>query len=279
MSFMRLDEAWRELSTLDFGNQWNDGTPSAKFFSLFNSPLIPFVCVFLYWVLSKPICDAIRTTFNLEPRGNIQKLVILHSFLLAVYSGWTFIFSTQIVVERISEVGFYESICDPDKILWKNRHLSFWVAHFYISKYYEFVDTWIVLLKGKDPMFLQTFHHAGIVILMWGFVVTSNTVVLVIVCFNSLIHTMMYTYYTCSALSIEIPGKKYMTQAQIIQFMVGIGITFLAHFKEGCLTPGQSLVLFLTQLYAVALIVLFVQFYIKSYSDKKQSKGGEKKKI
>ena len=34
----------------------------------------------------------------------------------------------------------------------------------------------IVVLKGKEPMFLQTYHHAGIVILMWGFVVTNNTV-------------------------------------------------------------------------------------------------------
>ena len=39
----------------------------------------------------------------------------------------------------------------------------------------------------------------GIAISMFGFYVSSASVVLIIVCFNSFIHTIMYTYYTLAA--------------------------------------------------------------------------------
>jgi hypothetical protein len=32
---------------------------------------------------------------------------------------------------------------------------------FYISKYYEFLDTWVLVMKGKAPSFLQIYHHVG----------------------------------------------------------------------------------------------------------------------
>jgi hypothetical protein len=55
---------------------------------------------------------------------------------------------------------------------------------------YEFIDTWIVLLKGRTPIFLQTYHHAGIAIIMWGFEVTANTCGITILALNSFIHTI-----------------------------------------------------------------------------------------
>ncbi len=59
--------------------------------------------------------------------------------------------------------------------LWTDKDFGFWVSHFYISKFWEFLDTWIIILKGKKPILLQTYHHAGVVLLMWMFTVSTST--------------------------------------------------------------------------------------------------------
>lgn len=237
-----------------------------SFFSYFVSPIIPFASVLLYLLLSKPLFRGIRSTFGLDPKGSIlQNLTVVHSFILAVYSGWTCFYSIPIVLKFMGQYGFWGAMCDSNQMLWKDYNFSFWLTHFYISKYYEFIDTWIILCKGREPIFLQTFHHAGIAILLWAFVVTSNTIGLVIVCFNSFIHTLMYTYYFLAAFGYKSPLKHYLTMAQITQFILGMILTLPAHFISGCLSPAQSLVLGITQVYTIILILLFLAFYSKSY--------------
>lgn len=125
------------------------------------------------------------------------------------------------------------------------------------------------MLKGRTPIFLQTFHHAGIVILMWGFIATANSAGgVILTVFNSGIHTLMYTYYTLAAFGYSSPLKHYLTQAQMAQFGVGICLTIPMHFVKGCITPAQSLVIFVIQLYCATLMLLFYQFYVKNYTKK-----------
>ena len=35
------------------------------------------------------------------------------------------------------------------------------VRLFYFSKYYEYLDTWLVRAKGRQPIYLQKYHHIG----------------------------------------------------------------------------------------------------------------------
>lgn len=135
------------------------------------------------------------------------------------------------------------------------------------------------LLKGKTPIFLQVYHHAGVVILMWMFVVTKCTGgAMVILVLNSGIHTVMYTYYTLSAFGYQSPLKHYLTQAQLLQFLSGIAVSVPLHwpYNNMSINSAQSLSLAGIQVYALGLIYLFGQFYVKSYS--KKSDKGEKKK-
>jgi hypothetical protein len=110
--------------------------------------------------------------------------------------------------------GFYSAYCGFDG-LWHD--LGFWVNHFYLSKYWEFLDTAILILKGKKPSFLQEYHHAGMVLAMWAIVVSQEANAFWVVGLNSAIHTIMYTYYTAAALGYRWAGKSLLTQAQILQ--------------------------------------------------------------
>jgi hypothetical protein len=62
---------------------------------------------------------------------------------------------------------------------------------FYISKFYEVLDTLIILAKGKRSSMLQTYHHAGVMICMWAAVRYMSPPSVVGVFLNSGVHTLM----------------------------------------------------------------------------------------
>lgn len=64
-------------------------------------------------------------------------------------------------------------------------YMRFWYAAF--SKFYEFVDTWIILYKGGRPSTLQVFHHIGAVITMWTAVASRCPCTWVFVIFNAFV--------------------------------------------------------------------------------------------
>jgi hypothetical protein len=255
--------------------------PPDSFFSYFSHPVVPVVSVILYLLLSKFIFSAIQRVFKLEPKGFvIQSITIIHSVLLTVYSGWTWYHTWKIFLPHIYQHGFFSTFCDVENHLWVDKNVSFWMTHFYISKFYEFIDTWIIILKQRQPMFLQTYHHAGVVIAMWGLVITQCTGGSILMILNSFIHTLMYTYYTLSAFGYNSPLKHYLTSMQLIQFVFGILSTALLYFQSNCLNSAQIAALAFVQIYAVGLIYLFGQFYIESYvkKGKKTDKGKKENK-
>lgn len=100
---------------------------------------------------------------------------------------------------------------------------------FYISKYYEVVDSMILVLKGKKVSNLQSYHHAGALLAMWIAYRFQSQAVWVFVAFNSGVHTAMYTYYFCAAMKWPFPKalKRNLTTLQILQISSGCLFTNL----------------------------------------------------
>ncbi|KAF2196867.1 hypothetical protein GQ43DRAFT_435640 [Delitschia confertaspora ATCC 74209] len=104
-----------------------------------------------------------------------------------------------------------------------NEGLAFWGWFFYLSKFYEVLDTLIILAKGKRSTTLQTYHHAGAMLCMWAGMRYMSGPIWIFCQVNSGIHAMMYTYYTLSALGYRVPQwiKRTLTTLQITQFILG----------------------------------------------------------
>lgn len=104
-----------------------------------------------------------------------------------------------------------------------NEGLAFYGWIFYLSKFYEVLDTFIILAKGKLSSTLQTYHHAGAMMCMWAGMRYMSAPIWMFVFVNSGIHAMMYTYYTLTAFNIRVPMlvKRTLTSLQITQFLVG----------------------------------------------------------
>jgi hypothetical protein len=113
---------------------------------------------------------------------------------------------------------------DPSDVgrLW-NGGLAYLGWIFYLSKFYEVIDTAIILAKGKKSSTLQTYHHAGAMMCMWAGIRYMAAPIWIFALVNSAIHAMMYTYYTFTALRIRVPGviKRSLTTMQITQFVLG----------------------------------------------------------
>jgi hypothetical protein len=93
---------------------------------------------------------------------------------------------------------------DPTDLgrLW-NEGLAFYGWFFYLSKFYEVLDTAIILAKGKRSSTLQTYHHAGAMMCMWAGIRYMSPPIWMFVLVNSGIHAMMVStpYYQISWLS------------------------------------------------------------------------------
>ncbi|KAJ5581554.1 hypothetical protein N7535_000174 [Penicillium sp. DV-2018c] len=113
---------------------------------------------------------------------------------------------------------------DPTDVgrLWNNG-LAYFGWFFYLSKFYEVVDTVIILAKGKKSSTLQTYHHSGAMMCMWAGIRYMAAPIWIFCLVNSAIHAMMYTYYTLTALRIRVPNaiKRSLTTMQITQFVFG----------------------------------------------------------
>ncbi|EJP62648.1 Elongation of fatty acids protein sre1 [Beauveria bassiana] len=127
-----------------------------------------------------------------------------------------------------------------------NEGLAYYGWIFYLSKFYEVLDTFIILAKGKPSSTLQTYHHAGAMLCMWAGMRYMSAPIWIFVQFNSFIHALMYTYYTVTAFNIRVPVfiKRSLTSMQITQFLVGASLamchSFVYYFAPAAASTSTS---------------------------------------
>ncbi|KAI6839268.1 hypothetical protein KC327_g4620 [Hortaea werneckii] len=147
-------------------------------------------------------------------------------------------FNTTINIWEVKNTAIrlgYDGNPDPTDVgrLW-NEGLAFWGFIFYMSKFYEVVDTMIIIAKGKRSATLQTYHHAGAMLCMWAGIRFMSPPIWMFVFINSAIHAMMYTYFTLSALGYRVPQalKRTLTSLQIAQFLFGASYAAMHLFVQ-----------------------------------------------
>ena len=235
--------------------------------------------------------------YKIATFGLFKLFVLLHNIFLCIYSVWTFIgmlnsFSrtiSQIQLKTNSDsmlVNFVHAVCDLESGVFQqssgNKNLALFGWWFYISKFYEVVDTIIILLKGRPSSLLQSYHHAGAMMCMWSGIRYQSPPIWIFVVFNSFIHSLMYFYFTLACLKIRVPTfiKRALTSMQISQFVLGGSLAIFHAFVwysdvtgqkfSGCInTSDQALPLLINVAYLTPLTMLFAAFYIESYIKRK----------
>jgi len=204
--------------------------------------------------------------------GPIEAVIFVHNLVLAIFSLLCFINTAPIVYNLFATYGFSEGICKFHTIYDSEvSTFGYWSYLFYLSKYWEFIDTWIVIARGRRPIFLQEYHHIGAVIGMWAITITKSSAGYLFIVQNSFIHTVMYTYYAFSVIGYKFPLKNWITILQMIQFINGIGLCMIQLcLYSSCLSIADVICQIYLLGYVIYLFYLFMQFYQRTY--KKRAK-------
>jgi len=104
---------------------------------------------------------------------------------------------------------------------------------FIFSKIPELVDTVFLVLQKKEVIFLHWFHHVTVLMYCWHAYITPTATGLWFASINYSVHSIMYFYYFCSILggplrTLSRPVAPLITLVQLIQMVVGAGVTLLA---------------------------------------------------
>lgn len=151
---------------------------------------------------------------------------------------------------------------------------AIWVH--YCDKYLEFFDTYFMVLRGRmdQVSFLHVYHHFSIAWAWWAAISLfpggdSYFGALL----NSWIHVLMYAYYAMALLKMSCPWKKYLTQAQLLQFTsVVIYSIFSISMWPSEQREAKHILCIVIQVWEMmSLFALFSIFYRKSYG-KRSSK-------
>ena len=144
--------------------------------------------------------------------------------------------------------------------------LWFWSYVYYLSKYYELVDTFLQLFRGKLPphYFLHSYHHAAVIIMSWIWLEYASSLQFIAILFNTAVHVIMYWYFFLRSINRPPKWKKYVTLFQIVQFATSflcfLGTLYYAHIDgrkcNGMVTVYGQLVFNASLLYGF-LGVLF----------------------
>jgi hypothetical protein len=182
---------------------------------------------------------------------------IFHNAALTMFSLYTFVsLSKEILVQGIHG-GHAVYMSQP--------HIKTIVYWFYISKYYEYFDTFLLYWKGRKPIFLQKYHHIGAVI-CWHLGYNYDVDMFMFgSLFNSGVHTIMYFYYLMTIFKINIKRMRmYITVAQILQLTSG-SILGLVCYRPPFETVFNYRIIILFNMYIYGLLYLFFKFMLDNY--------------
>jgi hypothetical protein len=155
------------------------------------------------------------------------------------------------------------------------------ISIYFWTKPLDLLDTVFFSLRGKSShlTFLHLYHHTLVPLLGW-LALRVNPMVTFIYLFgliNSLVHTVMYSYYALASFGAKFQKylwwKRYITLLQIGQFIVyGIHVSALFIFQKNY----PRLWLYLCGIQPLIFTHLFYQFYRKTYHSNSGLKASSK---
>ena len=199
---------------------------------------------------------AYPTQYRISPAA-LYTGSILHNSALILFSAWSFVSLSKIIYREGVVIQSYYYFQNPefDRILY----------FFHLSKYYEFLDTFLLYLNGKTPIFLQKYHHIGALVCWHLFYVYKVDGIWIPTVANAFVHTVMYSYYLGCLLKINVVRflKKYITCLQLCQLWGTMVLCNVLYYQVE--TEQRRRLIWVCNFYNFGLIYGFSCFFYKNY--------------
>ncbi|XP_053602818.1 very long chain fatty acid elongase 7-like [Plodia interpunctella] len=156
--------------------------------------------------------------------------------------------------------------------------LGWW---YFFAKFTELLDTVFFVLRKKEKQvtFLHVYHHVIMALYSWSYLkFAAGGEGAILALLNSIVHVVMYTYYLLSGLGPRFQKylwwKKYVTKMQLLQFILMLAYCTWTYFSPRC-QFATGFTYFISGNVTLFLL-LFLNFYYKSYKIKRSSDKTEK---
>ncbi|XP_023951052.1 elongation of very long chain fatty acids protein [Bicyclus anynana] len=238
--------------------------PRTNGFFLVASPVPLMVIMFLYHQFVRHWGPAYME--NRQPYV-LKNIIIVYNIIQIILSG----ILTIECLRWLYLPGYYSVWCQ--KINYDDteveRKIIGYVWLYYFIKIVDLFDTVFFVLRKKynQVTFLHVYHHLGMCLLGYigtKYVPGGHGIMLGFI--NSVVHALMYAYYLVAIVRpqwVKLWWKKYITQIQIVQFL--LLILHFGHilFEPSCGYPKWVAFMFLP--HNIFILFLFTDFYIKQY--------------
>lgn len=207
-----------------------------------------------------------RQFMKSRPAFSLRKLLLVYNITQILLS--CYVFKEILVTAYLSG---YNLTCQPidrslDPLSLRMAEAFWW---FLASKVFDLLDTVFFVLRKKESQltFLHIYHHSTMLPNWYlGTLYLPGGQAFFSVLLNSLVHIIMYCYYMLSALGPALQPylwwKKYLTQLQLIQFLVVSGHIVVGVYHN-CDPPAWLTMWTLS--YMCTMVALFLNFYFKAY--------------
>ena len=155
-----------------------------------------------------------------------KALFAIHNFLLSLASAVMLGGAALAIWDRIalpsnaplSLASFEWLACEaPDARV--EGTLYFWSYMYYLSKFYELLDTVFLAAKGSKLEFFQVYHHTLVVLMCYLWLETAQSLQFGGLIFNTFVHVIMYFYFGLREIGYSPAWRGLVTSTQIVQFV------------------------------------------------------------
>ncbi|KAM7102938.1 LOW QUALITY PROTEIN: very long chain fatty acid elongase 6-like [Ciconia maguari] len=175
----------------------------------------------------------------------------------------------------LSTKGFKQSVCSQS--FYVHPISKLWVYLFVLMKLLELSDTKFIVLQKKKLLFLHYHHVITLIITWYGYkdMVAGSSWLAVL---NFSVHAVLYSYYAMQAAGFQLSRFIAMaiTFSQMLQMVAYIILNVLIIFwmeDKVCHTTRPTV--FLSSVMYLSLLVLFCNFFFKTYLRSTQKSKGE----
>ena len=206
----------------------------------------------------KPFFENSRIQKSKNSEVLVEKIKNTHNFSLGLFSSVLSILSFS---QIYSFIDFSDPVC---QIYPETSIMSFIVLGFYLSKYWEWLDTAFLIIKNKKVSYLHYCHHSSTAFLSYmnTYYAGITPSYIYAVFLNTTVHFYMYFYYL-SPNGILKKYKKWITVFQIFQHLYMIFSTF--YIGKNCLDRIDMNVFVSTLCCYSFYLFAFLNFYLKTY--------------
>jgi hypothetical protein len=150
---------------------------------------------------------------------------IVHNIVLIASSAIMFAGLAFEIFVRARETGSARFlVCADPSTERPSGPVYFWAYIYYLSKFYELLDTPLQLLRGKTPTHFafQVYHHSLAMLMVWVFLTYTPALWQIGMLFNTAVHVIMYYYFLLCTLGKPPKWKRHVTRFQILQFITSL---------------------------------------------------------